>query len=209
VPLLLGLGSDHGGEAYSLAMSGERSLYALGPDGLLHLVSVDPGPDAQRHPVGVARSLQLWMPPGDLVLSAQAFLEPTTMKVEVDGVEVATVPLLPDGWTEHVVEIPDDGRSHLLRLEADTCLATPGSRERNVDRCLSFHVRGLPSPRHELYRSDVDRREARDLSLELEAQRESLDQRLSSYRFEPLASAGAEPLEPEVEEQLKALGYLQ
>ena len=209
VPHLLGQGADGGGEAFSKAMSGERSLYSLGPDGLLHLVSIDHGPDARQHPVGVARSLQLWVPSGDLPLKAQAFLQPTTMRVEVDGVEVVKVPLVPDGWTEQVVQVPADGRSHLLRVEADSCQPTPGTVEKGLDRCLSLLVWGLPSPRVELYRTDMDRREARDLSLDLDARRESLGQRLQGYRFEPLSKAAAAPLEQEVEGQLKALGYLQ
>jgi hypothetical protein len=208
VPLLLGRGPNDGGEAFSRAMSGERSLYSLGSDGLLHLVSIERGPIAGQHPVGVARDLRLWVPPGDLVLEAQSFLEPAAMRVELDLVEVAQVPLRPDRWTRHVVGVADDGGSHFLRLSADTCQPKPTSVGKGAQRCLSFLVRGLPSSRTELYRTDLDRRESRDLSLELRPQRDALEQSLESYRFEPLSAASAEPLEHDVEEQLRALGYL-
>jgi hypothetical protein len=208
VPLLLDSGPHGGGEAFSRAMSGERSLYSLGSAGLLHLVSIERGLNAGPHPVGVARDLRLWVPPGDLMINAQSFLEPTTMRVELDLVEVAQVPLRHDRWTGHLLEVADDGVSHFLRLSADACWPKPTSAGKGVQRCLSFLVRGLPTPRTELYRSDLDRRESRDLSLELRPQREALEQSLKSYRFEPLSAATAEPLKPDVEEQLRALGYL-
>jgi hypothetical protein len=208
VPLLLDGGLDEGGEAFSRAMSGERSLYSLGSAGLLHLVSIERSPTAGSHPIGVARDLRLWVPPGDLMIEAQSFLEPTVMRLELDLGEVVRVPLHPDRWTGHLLEVADDGATHFLRLSADTCQPKPTSAGKGVQRCLSFFVRGLPTSRTELYRTDLDRRESRDLSLELRRQRQALEQSLGSYRFEPLNPAAAEPLEPNVEEQLEALGYL-
>ena len=209
LPLLAGHRDGRSGKAYSQAMSGERGIYSLDDDGLLHLVRYDPGPEARNEPVGVASSMQLWVPPGDLPLAAQAYLEPALMRIELDGVEVEAAELDPHGWTEVLVPVPDDGISHFLRLSSDTCVATQRGGELDISRCRSFVVRGLPSPRSELYRTDLDPREARDLSVSLSDEAAELGRHLDDHRLEPVGPSSAPPLEEHVEEQLRALGYIE
>ncbi len=206
VPLLTGEDGT-GGEAYSRSISGVRSLYALGPDGLLHLVSPKAATPAAA--VDVASALRRWVPPGALRLEAQSYLEPASLAVEVDGAAVLSVELRPDAWSPVEVPVPDDGRSHLLRLSSPTCVTVPASLEHDRRRCVSFRVSGLPTPRSELYRADVDHLEATDRGLDLAGQRTALERRLEAHRYEPVSTAGEQPLEPEVEDQLRALGYLQ
>jgi arylsulfatase A-like enzyme len=209
LPLVLGYGAAPDEEAFSQAMSGERGVYSRTGDELFHLVRYDPGPEARNQPVTVASAFQLWVPPGRLSLSAQAYVEPAEMRLELDGVEDSQVLLQPDRWSDVIVAVPEDGVSHFLRLTSDTCVPVPDSPQRDVGRCRSFVVRGLPGLRNELYRSDIDRDETRDLAAGHVAECQALGRRLDGHHLEPVGPAEAAPLEEHVEEQLRELGYIE
>ncbi len=208
VPLLQDPESGSGGEAFTRSFAGDRGLYAMGQDGLLHVVTPRHQRPDDRDPLSVASSVQLWVTPRQLSLETRSYLEPARLRIEVDGVVTAEVDLGPDVWAPLQVALPSDDRAHLLRLSADTCVTVPDSEENGHPRCVSFFVKGLPSRETELYRADSDPDESRDLSQTLPERRGDLLERLEGYRFDPVSGSSARPLEPEVEEQLRALGYL-
>jgi hypothetical protein len=209
VPLLVDPRAESGGEAFSRSISGDRCLYSLGPDGLLHVVSLRPAAGRDDAPLAVATSVQLWdPPPPNLPLEARSYREPARLRVELDGRLLQEVDLQPEAWSRFEVAVPPDWLSHTLRLSSVSCLPSPPGSPEGTPPCLSFYVKGLPQRRTELFRTDADRQECRDLSGPLADRQRYLLGRLGEYSFGPTRPAGEKPLEPEVEEQLRALGYI-
>jgi arylsulfatase A-like enzyme len=206
-PLLTGAEKGSGGEAFTRSISGDRGLYAMSREGLLHVVTPSQL-QAAWEGLPVASAIQRWIEPRSLELEAMSFLEPVVVTASLDGAVFAEVNLTADRWTTIKIPVVEDGRSHLLRLSADRCQTVPESVERGKPYCLSFYVNHLPAREPELYRADVDPHEGTDLSQNLVAQRDALLERLEAFRFEAVCPAQSEPLEPEVRDQLRALGYL-
>jgi hypothetical protein len=115
---------------------------------------------------------------------------------------IAEVSLTPE-WTP--VRIPPSDPARLV-LEADGC--GMGEEKEELD-CRAFQVRGLRPARIELYDVSRDPGQRRDLSRERTRTTRTLLRDLLAFNPAPVATASAEPLDPELEESLRALGYLQ
>ena len=75
-------------------------------------------------------------------------------------------------------------------------------------RCLSFRLSLRDVWHIELFDNVDDRRQMSDLSTERSGLSQSMLRELNRYRFEPVAPAESSELPPELEERLRALGYL-
>lgn len=206
VPLFEGPERAWDGEAFSRSIYGDRSLIGFESKDFLHLIDGLSKPDGA--PVSIARQTSFWAPPGKLKLRVRGYGEPSVLRVEIDGAGVDETEIDPDTWKVIQVAVPDDGATHHVRLSNDTCIRTPKSMEKGNKRCISFRLKGVPEPLVELYRIGVDRTEAVDLSLGKPGARDAMVERLGVHRYEPVADREHRPLEPELEEQLRALGYL-
>lgn len=139
---------------------------------------------------------------GMLAFQARSFEEPRRLVVRQGRKVLAEVALTPD-WTS--VRVAPAGPARLV-LEADGCVV--GKAKQELD-CHAFQVRGLRLARIELYDVLRDPRQLRDLSRERTRTTRTLLRDLLAFNPAPLAAAGASPLDPELEESLRALGYLQ
>lgn len=209
LPLIQGQDVDWKDEAFSRSIYGDRSLIAPESDELLHVIDSLPNPHgAPGSPLVVAHQTSFWAPPGRLELRIQGSGESSTVQIEIDGRIAGDAVLSPNRWEMLPVDVPEDGETHLVRLSSDGCAETPKSIETGGKRCISFHLMGMPDPQIELYRIQFDRDESRDLSLSDPDGRDSMIDRLAEHRYETVAGRENRPLEPELEEQLRALGYL-
>jgi hypothetical protein len=170
---------------------------------------MQPGFDPSDGQVGLASFLQLRVPRGGLDFEARAFLEPVTMNLRLDGINSAGVALEPDVWTRVEAEVASGTGTAVLRLAADSCRPIPQSVEQGGQRCRSLMVRGLPIRRHELYALDVDRSETIDLSMDRPDLTADLAGRLAGLHWQVVSSLESKPIDEGLEEQLRALGYLE
>ena len=194
--------------AVSQSSTGDRGLVAPARDRLFHLLSFHPDFDPPDKPFGAASFLRLRVPRGKLLFKATACPEPTTVSLTVDGVELREVPLDTGVWSQVEAEVPSGAGQALLELLADSCQPTPQSLEHGSRRCLSFRVRGLPVRRFELYDLVADRRETIDLSADDEDLTSRLAVQLRELRWEAVAPTHDVPIDDELQNQLRALGYL-
>ncbi|HKV09302.1 MAG TPA: hypothetical protein VJ725_14255, partial [Thermoanaerobaculia bacterium] len=144
--------------------------------------------------------------PGDeLELEARSFEEPRRLVVRQGEEVLAEVALTPE-WTPVRIGTEDPAR---LVLEADGCGVPGGAEARRDEECHAFQVRGLRLARIELYDVSRDPQQLRDLSRERTRSTRTLLRDLMAFKPVPVAAAGAVPLDPELEESLRSLGYLQ
>ncbi len=141
----------------------------------------------------------------ELIFEARSFQEPRRLAVRQEGTVLAEVALTPQ-WKPVRVVLPGRGR---VLLEADGCTADPAAGKRDF-RCYGFQVRGLRFARAELYDVGRDPGQRRDLSRERPRVARALLRDLLAFHPLPVAAAiPAPPLDPELEADLRALGYLQ
>ena len=208
LPMIGGRMKQVRGFAVSQSVTGDRGMLALARDRLFHLVSIRPDIDPPDGPLGVASFLRLRVPRGSLIFEASAYLQPTTLRLVVEGVELQDVALESGTWSRIATVVPAGTGQALLELVADSCQPIPKSLEQGGRRCRSFTVRGVPLRRFELYDLLADRPESIDLSADHEDLTSGLAQRLAELRWQPVAAIQDEPIDQELEDQLRALGYV-
>ncbi len=141
----------------------------------------------------------------ELAFEARSFLEPRRLTVHQDGAVLTETALTPD-WKPVRVVLPSHGR---VLLEADGCTADPAADKRDF-RCNGFQVRGLRPARTELYDVWRDPGQRRDLSRQRPRVTRVLLRDLLAFNPRAVVAAvAAPPLDPELEANLRALGYLQ
>lgn len=186
------------GTAWSEALSGERSVYRGEHARLDSLLLFDPPAEDW-----LPRRVSFDAHGGSLAFQARSFLEPRRLTVRRGNRTLQQVTLVPD-WVPVQIAEPGPGR---LFLEADGCAEDPEARRREPS-CHSFQVRGLRLTRIELYDVSRDPGQLRDLSRERTRTTRALLQDLAGFRPRPVATAATAPLDPELEESLRALGYI-
>jgi arylsulfatase A-like enzyme len=139
----------------------------------------------------------------ELTFEARSFAQPRRLVIRQGGAVLEEVVLGTD-WTP--VAVPA-GRGRLL-LEADGCTVDPATGKKNY-RCNGFQVRGRRLARVELYDVPRDPGQQRDLSHQRPRATRALLQDLMAFNPRPLAAPASAPLDPELEANLRALGYLQ
>ena len=108
-------------------------------------------------------------------------------------------------WTS--IPVVPTGTARLV-LEAGGC-TVPASARKREPQCNAFQVRGMRLARVELYDVAQDPQQLRDLSRERTRETRTLLRDLLNFKPVPVAAASAAPLDPELEESLRALGYIQ
>ncbi len=190
------------GTAWTEAQNGERAVYRGERRNQESLLLFDPPTDAWL-PRRVAFDSR-----GDLrEIQARSFEEPRRLVVR-QGTEVLADTVLTPDWTS--IRLAPSGPSGPARLvlEADGC-TVPASAKKREPQCNAFQVRGLRLARVELYDVGDDPRQLRDLSHERTRETRTLLRDLLAFRPAPVAAPSAAPLDPELEESLRALGYIQ
>lgn len=153
----------------------------------------------------VTRRVALDASGGEMELEARSFQEPRRLVIRQGSETLAEVSLTPD-WRPVRVTLPAPGR---LVLEADGCtVAASEGGEWGDFRCHAFQVRGLRLARVELYDVSRDPAQLRDISRDRTRETRVLLRDLMAFNPRPVAKASAPPLDPELEANLRALGYL-
>ncbi|HYG61042.1 MAG TPA: sulfatase-like hydrolase/transferase, partial [Thermoanaerobaculia bacterium] len=156
----------------------------------------------------VSRSVAVDTPGGrELSFQARSYQEPRRLTVRQGDAVLAEVALTPE-WTPVRLPLPNPGR---LRLEADGCAVAAPEREHDKwdVRCQAFQVRGLRLSHVEVYDVSQDPGQRRDLSRERTRETRMLLRDLLAFNPKPVAEATTQELDPELEKNLRALGYLQ
>jgi arylsulfatase A-like enzyme len=184
--------------AWGETMGGERSVYRGDHKTLESLLLFDP--PAQDW---LPRRVSFDSPGGSMAFQARSFLEPRRLTVRRGNEVLEQITLVPD-WSP--VQFASSGPGRLL-LEADGCADNPDSK-RHEPECHAFQVRGLPLTRIELYDVARDPGQLRDVSRQRTRDTRALLRDLLAFKPLPVAAASAQPLDPELEEGLRSLGYI-
>jgi hypothetical protein len=140
---------------------------------------------------------------GELSFEVRSFQEPRRLRVRNGETVLQELALTPE-WQP--VRITTAGPARLL-LEADGCVVAEEGHDEL--RCHAFQIRGLRLAHVELYDVSRDPEQRHDVSRERSRSTRTLLRDLMAFQPRPRAAATAEPLDPELEKSLKALGYLQ
>lgn len=187
------------GTAWTEAQNGERAVYRGERRSQESLLLFDPPTDAWL-PRRVAFDAR-----ADLrEIQARSFEEPRRLVVRQGSEVLADTALTPE-WTS--IPLAPTGTARLV-LEADGC-TVPASARKREPQCNAFQVRGMRLARVELYDVAQDPQQLRDLSRERTRETRTLLRDLLAFKPAPVAAASAAPLDPELEESLRALGYIQ
>jgi arylsulfatase A-like enzyme len=208
LPLLVGKDDADGTEAYgeSYPRYG-RTLLRGESKSVYQLVQFEPPGDA-RTGAWVEGSVSIDVLTREIELEARSYHERRTLYVGIDGKQVATVALRPDRWAPVNVTLPDRRLTRLL-LVSQTCTSPARLGGSSDTRCLSFELRGQPMARFELFDTGKDPAEQTNLADREYYLLTSLVKRLRTYDHRARATSQAKGLDPELEEQLRALGYVQ
>lgn len=186
------------GTAWSEALDGARAVYRGERRELESLLLFDP-------------PVEDWLPRralfdsggGELELQARSYGEPRRLAVRQEGKTLADLALTPEWKLFRVAARP--GR---LLLEADGCAAPKEGKAGKHLQCPAFQVRGLRLTRVELYDVARDPRQLNDLFHTRPRAARTLLRDLLAFNPPPVARTTAPPLSPELEANLRALGYL-
>ena len=210
VPLLTGSAEAETSQAYSV--NSGRTVQSLvraedGSRNQLILSSRVPSPGG----VWVEGSLTFEALRGTLRLHAQPFHRERTLRVEIhkhggpDHAEVEEHQLEPDQSTAFEIELDSPSR---VVLSSQTC-DRPVDVGMNQDgRCLSFRLWGDQLFHYELFDLDQDALAQENLAMSRSETVEDLLRKLRTFKLVPVSESTAKELDPELEERLRALGYL-
>lgn len=202
------------GTALADAGDGMRAIYRNGSDGEPTLE----GKGAKEGKPGL-QSLLLFDPPpanwlprrvafdargGDLELEARAPEERRRLTVRLGG-KVLAEAVLSEEWAPLRLHLDAPAR---LVLEADGC-TIPSSATKREPQCDAFELRGVRLTRLELYDIAADPGQRNDLSRTRAKDTRRLLSELMAFRPAAVGKVTTPPLDPELEESLRALGYIQ
>lgn len=176
-----------------------RALYRGAAADLRSLLLFDPAAEDW-----LGRRIAVEVAAAPLRFEARSFRVPRRLAVRQGDTELLAVGLT-EAWTPIRLDPAAAGR---LLLEADGCVA-PDPSARADFRCFGFQTRGLPLTRLELYELAADPGQRHDLSRTHPEAARGLLRDLLAFDPAPMAAPSSSPLEPELAERLRALGYLQ
>lgn len=136
-----------------------------------------------------------------------SFHQPRPLEIWIDGrlerrVDLSAVP------AEVSIPLPEREGKSTIRLATPGCVSPRELGQSEDTRCLSFLLQGAPLVRASLYELTSDPGETRDVSDRHGAATRNLVRRLQAIRRQPLATGREEPLDPELRERLRSLGYI-
>ena len=180
----------------------------IGTDPVVLRFSLGPGEGARRVTLrteGCNSSAELGLSPDPRCLSFQ-ILESRGLGRAFEASSDLIVPTDPRTLR---LTLPRPGQKKRITLRPDSC-DVPAELGLSEDRrCLSLRVAVPELWRIELFDNRKDPRQASDLSSENSDLSLSMLRALQGYKLQPLAPAATRSLEPELEDRLRALGYLQ
>lgn len=143
------------------------------------------------------------------VVAATAFHRDRILTLQVDGHDDESVIIQPHRWTRLPVAPGEHGGLTRTRVTVDGC-EVPRELGLNEDaRCLGFRLQGDDLVHFNLYDLVADEDGVRDIASESPPPLAELARDLGLLTMLPRAEAVTEQLDPELEERLRALGYLQ
>ncbi|MGB5161359.1 MAG: sulfatase [Thermoanaerobaculia bacterium] len=210
VDLLLGGHEPEESQAYAESfVNPTRTVLRLNKNGFSQFLATSLLQSDQK-PVWVSHSVSFDVASDEIRFRVSSYNQPRVLRVELNGVEDGSHEIRPDAWTTIEIAPPPGVPLARITLEADGCIS-PASLGRSGDaRCLSFRFRGQgPLSTFELYdlrddpvaQTNVFRRQphvVRELN-------EILTNR--GIRFDSFQTS--RDLDLELQERLKAFGYLQ
>jgi arylsulfatase A-like enzyme len=146
---------------------------------------------------------------GRLELEVKGFYTSDRLQVTVDGEPAAAVDLAPDEWTAVKLDLSGGAEKKRIRLTSSGCTVPRDVGLGEDRRCLSFMIRGVPLRLLELYDLAHDPLASDDVSVREEHLLRRMLPRLDDYDREPIATSEVQNMDPELEQRLRALGYLQ
>lgn len=183
-----------------------ESLYRLYDGAPYQLVVHDPR--LREKAPWVERDITLYPQRRRVEFEAMSYHEPREVAVSVDSMPWARLSLAPE-WRPFTIELPNDGRGHVVTMVASDCVSPSDLGESSDRRCLAFRIRGFDSRRTELYDLATDPAAANDLSPGEDLHVRDMLDGLSFFHRQPVAAAQRITLDAADEDRLKALGYLQ
>lgn len=182
------------------AGNGARALYRQEAGSIRSLLLSDPPAEGW-----MGRRLVFDTAGGELRFAARAYRVPRTIRVRAGEAELAPLALAPH-WQPVALRLPS--RVTRVSFEADGCASPEGGGARDP-QCFAFQLRGVRPMRIELYDLAADPGQRRDLSTTESRETRRLLRELAAFRPQARAGPAAAPLDPELVESLRALGYLQ
>lgn len=181
-----------------------RTIYRSVGDRLFQLLLFEEPGEANGRWVTREISFDVFDPV--LRFSSFSYHQPRPLEVWVDGRLDRTVELSP-APAELAFALPARAKK-AVRLATPGCVTPKELGESEDARCLSFLVQGLSLRRSTLYELNADPLETRDVSQSHGAVSKHLIQRLDGMRRQPVSTRQNEPLDSELHERLKSLGYV-
>ncbi len=193
-------------EAFAEAFAVQaRTIYRLERNRLYQLLLFEEPKEAYGHWVTREISFDVFDPV--LRFSSISFHQPRPLEVWVNK-RLERVVELSGEPAEVAVEMPYGQGKNTVRLATSGCASPKDLGESADARCLSFQLQGTPLHRAELYELTSDALETHDLSNRYGTVTRGLVQRLEATERRPAGLRQQAPLDPELRERLKSLGYL-
>lgn len=195
------------GESFVTA---DETLVAEVDGRLLQLVLARPKFGPEQHYYWVQKELSFDRAPGPFELDLRAFHEPREITISIDGEVHSVLEMQADAPQKVEIQVPDDRPWGRVRISGETCAIPADVSESKDERCLTFGFFRPPSlVRFELYDLDVDPLAQNDLSREESSLMRRMLARLQEIEHQARAEGQSQPLDPELEERLRSLGYIQ
>ncbi len=187
------------GNAWAEGQVGTRAIYRGDHRRLASLLLSDPPAQAW-----FGRRIAFDAGAGTLAFEARSYKQPRRLVVRRGSATIAAADLTPE-WTP--VQVTLSGPERLF-LEADGCTEPEDDPSLSGPPCYAFQVRGRRLTRIELYDAARDPDQQKDLFREQPRAARALLRDLLAFHPNPRAAASAPPLDPGLEQSLRALGYL-
>jgi len=209
VHLLAHGSTSRNGEAYArAAISDSRALVRFEEADLLQVVTPQFKPSSRPEPRWFSIEGRIVAPARLLELRARSFHEPRTVEVIANG-QLVSRHQLDTTWSPMRIELPQGmGPGTKLLLHSDGCLVPSELGINNDPRCLAFAVENVPRSAPELFNLSSDPSGVDDVASIYPDVTARLNEALESYQLEPAAESETSELAPDVEEQLRRLGYI-
>ena len=163
----------------------------------------------ERDGLWVSRQIDFETSAVELSLEATSYAKPRVIQVEVEGRALESWHLEPGRWTPINLDLEEPDLAKTVRLSTSECQSPREMGESSDPRCLSFKVRGIPSRRSQLFNLSLDPSGTNDLSKEQADLAIRLREQLEKMSPEVRSPSENRSIPKELEDRLRALGYLE
>ena len=209
VPLLAGASEPRESEAFSEAFVQPIRTMLRKTESGFHQVLISSHPSTKQGETWASRTISFDAAPGEIVAQVRSYHIPRNLRVMVEGQVRQELGIVPSDWMTLTIPISADPSLAHVVLESDTCDSPFDLGESKDRRCLSFLKKDVPLVRFELYDLRSDPQAQIDFSRSSSRLLRELSSRLLTAQNLPAREGEKHELDPELREQLRALGYLQ